>query len=335
MVDPAAILAERVEVVEGDEIRLEILLPEADALHLVIRVRVDVDGSAEMVHRQAVVLIDPHLLLVGVADAQIGNVLLAVDVGTRTQSDTAEDPRLERMLALLREVELPRHRASNRHRMPRQIQVVLPLLLVRELNPRADRAEVVFDDGEAAAEADDVVMLGDEVEADVILLTTVDGQASHHDPRVALFTTNVDGATVTRLVRVVSLDDVRLVDEHVGIDVRCIDPLAAEVLRQSTAGLDDFRFDGRHSHSLRRLLDGLQGVALGGDAHTEVKIVVTILQEAAELLVLTRLLRVGDGEVMILADEPIAEATVLDDTVEGAVHARALLVRDVELLVGD
>lgn len=259
-----------------------------------------------MINRQAVVLVNPHFLLISVADAQVGNVLLAMNIGTWTESHTAEDSGLERMFTFLSEVELASNGTTDGHWMSGEIQVVLPLLFVRELNPRADGAEVIFDHSETSAEPDDVVMLRDEVEADVILLATVDGQASHHNPRVSLFTADINSSTVTSFVGVVSLDDMSFVNENVGVDVGCVDPFATEVLRQSTARLNNFRFDWSDSHSLRRFLNGLQRVALRSDRHTKVQVIVTILQEASELFIFARFFRVGDSEVMILADEPIA-----------------------------
>ena len=59
------------------------------------------------------------------------------------------------------------------------------------------------------------------------------------------------------------------------------------------------------------LFDGVDGVAFGGDGHTEVVVVVSVLEEAAVLFVLTGFLGVGHREEVVLADEPVAEATVL------------------------
>ena len=64
---PTSIFGESVQLVVGDEVGLEVLLPVADALHTVVGVRVDVDGPAEVVGRPAVGLVDRDLLLVGVA----------------------------------------------------------------------------------------------------------------------------------------------------------------------------------------------------------------------------------------------------------------------------
>lgn len=127
----------------------------------------------------------------------------------------------------------------------------------------------------------------------------------------------------------------RFVHEDVRVDVGRVDPVAAEVLRQSASGLHHLGLHRSDAHPLGRFLRRLQSVAFGGDGDTNVQIIVTILQEAAVLLVLSTLLRVRDGEVVILPDEPVAQAAVLDDAAERARHALALLVRDVELLIGD
>ena len=60
------------------------------------------------------------------------------------------------------------------------------------------------------------------------------------------------------------------------------------------------------------LLNGLEDVALRGDGGSEEVVVVSVLQETPELLVLPRLLRVRDREKVVLAHEPIAQATVFN-----------------------
>ena len=58
------------------------------------------------------------------------------------------------------------------------------------------------------------------------------------------------------------------------------------------------------------LFNGVDRVALGRDGDTEVVVVVSVLEEASILLVLSGFLSVGNGEEMILANKPVAEATV-------------------------
>ena len=53
-------------MIVGDQVRLEVLLPEADAEHPVVGVAVDVDGSAQVIGGPAVRLVDGDLLLVSV-----------------------------------------------------------------------------------------------------------------------------------------------------------------------------------------------------------------------------------------------------------------------------
>ena len=48
-------------------------------------------------------------------------------------------------------------------------------------------------------------------------------------------------------------------------------------------------------------------VALGGDALAQEVIIVSVLEEAAELFVPSRLLRVRHGEEMIFSHKPVAE----------------------------
>ena len=121
---PASVVGESVQLIVGDEVRLEVLLPVADALHPVVRVAVDVDRAAEVVRRPAVRLVDRDLLLVGVAHRHARDVLLArelpgaaPDVVARVFSDAADEPGLEQEVAVLREVERSGHRAPYGHRV--------------------------------------------------------------------------------------------------------------------------------------------------------------------------------------------------------------------------
>ena len=63
---PAPVLREGIQLIVGDQVRLEVLLPEANAEHPVVGVAVDVDGSAQVVGGPAVRLVDGDLLLVSV-----------------------------------------------------------------------------------------------------------------------------------------------------------------------------------------------------------------------------------------------------------------------------
>jgi hypothetical protein len=187
LVHPTPVLRVGVEVVVRDQVRLEVLLPEADALHLVVGVAVDVDGAAQVVHREAVVLVDRDFLLLGVAHREVGDVLLAVGVGAGTQRDAAQNaattrvsalrddvssllPSLEEDFAFLGEIEFSSDWTPNGNRIFLQVEIVLPLFFVLELDPRAHGAEVVLDHGDSPPVADDIVVLGDEIETDVILL---------------------------------------------------------------------------------------------------------------------------------------------------------------------
>lgn len=125
------------------------------------------------------------------------------------------------------------------------------------------------------------------------------------------------------------------VDEDVSIDVGRVHPVATEILWQSAARFDNFRLDRSDAQSLRRLFGCLKGIAFGRNRHTDVQIVVTILQKTAILLIFATFLRVCNGEIVIFAHKPIAQATVFDDTSECARHALAHLVRNVEFLIRD
>lgn len=168
-----------------------------------------------------------------------------------------------------------------------------------------------------------------EVEANVILLTeieiwksanlrlkitpsllwyspTVDRQSCHHNTCVSLFFANINGSSITCSIRIIGFDQMRLVDEYIGIDVGRINPIAAEILWQSTARFDNFRFHRCNSHSLRWFFGRFQCIAFGRNGHTNVQIVVTIFQETTIFLIFTTFFCIGDGEIVIFANEPIA-----------------------------
>ena len=178
--------------------------------------------------------------------------------------------------------------------------------------------EVVLDHGLALPEADDVVVAGHEVEALVVHLAAVDGEPGHHVARVPLLHADVDRLPPPADVRVPRLHHVRRVDDDVGVDVGRVDPLAREVLGQEAAGHHRARAHRVQPHPLGRLLDGLEDVALRRDGGAQVVVVVAVLQEAAVLLVLPRLLRVGHREEVVLSHEPVAQTAVLDHCKKGS-----------------
>ena len=61
------------------------------------------------------------------------------------------------------------------------------------------------------------------------------------------------------------------------------------------------------------LFDGVDGVTLRRDRHTKVVVIISVLEEAAILFVLTGFLCVGHGEEVVLADKPVAKAAELNN----------------------
>ena len=121
---PASVVREGVQLVVGDEVGFEVLLPVAYALHPVVGVAVDVDRAAEVVSRPAVRLVDGDLFLIGVANCHTRNVLLArklpgatPDVVTRVLSYAADKSGLKFHVSVLCKVERPGNRASNGNRV--------------------------------------------------------------------------------------------------------------------------------------------------------------------------------------------------------------------------
>ena len=83
------------------------------------------------------------------------------------------------------------------------------------------------------------------------------------------------------------------------------------------------------------LFNSLDLVTLRGLGLTEEVVVISVLHEAPVLLINSRLLGVGDSEVLVLAHHPVSQTRVLHRLVLRVLHALALLERHVELLVGD
>jgi len=104
---------------------------------------------------------------------------------------------------------------------------------------------------------------------------------------------------------------VRLVDEDVGVQVGRVHPIAAEVLGQPATRLHHFCFDRRNAQTLRTLLGRLQRVALSRDGDADVEVVVSVLQKAPVLFILSRFFCVGHGEKVVLLHKPSTQATVL------------------------
>ena len=99
-------------------------LPVSDALHPVVRIRIDVDRPSKMVRGPTIRLVDRDLLLVCVTDGHPGDVLLArelsltlPDVIARIFGDSAQDSSPELEVSVLGEVESSSHRASDRNRI--------------------------------------------------------------------------------------------------------------------------------------------------------------------------------------------------------------------------
>lgn len=75
--------------------------------------------------------------------------------------------------ALLSEVELSGDRTAHCYRILTQVEIILPFDVVGKLDPRTDRVEVIYDDGNSLAVANHVVVLRNKVETNVILLTII------------------------------------------------------------------------------------------------------------------------------------------------------------------
>lgn len=84
------------------------------------------------------------------------------------------------------------------------------------------------------------MMSGHEVKAHIILLATIDGETRHHNSIATTFATHVNCLTVSGLIGIICLIDVRLTDRNIGINIGSVYPFAREILGQCTARLDKF-----------------------------------------------------------------------------------------------
>jgi len=134
------------------------------------------------------------------------------------------------MLSSLRKVEFSRNGATNRHRISSKKQIIFPCLRIGELNPRADCTKIVLDHSQTLAVANDVVVAGHKVKAHVILLATVDSEASHHHTITPSLSANIDCLSVSSFIRIVRLVYVGLTDRDIGINVGSVHPFSAKVL---------------------------------------------------------------------------------------------------------
>jgi len=146
--------------------------------------------------------------------------------------------------------------------------------------------EIVLDHGQTFTVADHVVVPRNEVETNVVLLTSVDVETRKKDPGVSRFFTNVDSATITTDVRMPSFHNVRLVDKDIGIDVGCVDPMARDIQRQVASRGHRFRFYWGQSVAFRAVFRRFKSIALGSDRFAQIVIIISVLQEASELFVL-------------------------------------------------
>lgn len=52
---------------------------------------------------------------------------------------------------------------------------------------------------------------------------------------------HINSSPISSLIRIVSFNNMGLVDKHVGVNIGCVDPVSGEVLRQSAAWFHHFR----------------------------------------------------------------------------------------------
>lgn len=143
LVDPASVTTVGVETVVGDEIRLEILLPVSDALHLIIGQTVNVHRKTKLIHGKTIIGVNLHYFAIRVADAEIGNVFFAINVGSRELGDTASNSCLELDVSSLFETKFARNRTLDGDRVFGYENVVLPFVVRVEHCPCTHRGKLV------------------------------------------------------------------------------------------------------------------------------------------------------------------------------------------------
>lgn len=146
------------------------------------------------------------------------------------------------MFSFLREIKLSSNWTSHRNWISGQEEIILPLLFIWKLDPRANCTIVVLNDSQSLSVSDNIMMFRLEVKANIIFLATIHSKTSHHNSGVSLFAAHINCSAVTSFVGVVCFDDVGFIDENISINVSGVDPLATEVLRKTTSSLHHFCF---------------------------------------------------------------------------------------------
>jgi len=246
----------------------------------------------------------------------------------------------------LREPVNARERTLGARRRIQHIRAVLPLGLASERRPGADLVEgitlgrVVVDPGHkrlGLAVLQDIVVARVEVEANVVVEALALGDGADEKLVAAGLLAGVVGlAQPASVVHTGRLVDVRVVDDDLSVDVGCVDPLAAEVLREVAPGLGDARHHRRDDHLLRAVRGRVQLLTGGVERLGEPVRLVLARQHAPELVVgpLGGHPLVGDHCVyIVLLVHPVAQAVIERLGVDRADQALAHAVLHCEALI--
>lgn len=78
-----------------------------------INLTVNIDGTSQMINRQAVCLINPHLFLVSITNRKVRNILFTINVGTGRKCHSSQNTSFKWNISFLSKVKLPSHRTSH------------------------------------------------------------------------------------------------------------------------------------------------------------------------------------------------------------------------------
>lgn len=180
--------------------------------------------------------------------------------------------------------------------------IVFPFDFVIEHCPRADSGEQVRDHRLSFAISNKIVMSGHEVKTDVIFLAvqdekeklllnsclthlayhfrspSIDTESGHNKARVSALLTDINLLLYATRIRFPLFHHMCRVNSDFGVKVGCVDPNARVIVRKCAFGGHDFGFERHEFETLRSFLGRAQRVALGGDGHGQVDIVVSVCQ---------------------------------------------------------
>ena len=330
LVEPTTNVDVRIVGIVGDQIRSRVFAPVTAALVNVIRLLVDADGDAERVQLPAIFSVDEHPFGLVVADGELRDdeSRIAGDesaVIARPRRHATAQTRAKQRIRLSDLFERPQAGKRTLHGRGhfQDENFVFPVGVVAETRPRIHFEErIAF--GQIVVDvrherfrlvvAKNILMSRFEIEGDEIGEALARRDGFDEELLANDLLTDVERfSEPASVVDTGDLVDVRAVDDHLRLDVRRVDPLAGEILREETRRMRHLGHDGDDDQLLRPVRRRVETRTLGEQRLAEPTRLILSRQHAAELVLPS--LRpdafLGDaGENVALVVRPTAETLV-------------------------